>query len=131
MASGGSGELTIPDVGDIASGVGSALVDWVVDGNPVGAIINGMASMIFNDSDETDSLVELQTENNENIKELTKTIETQQLQIQELTYAVSDYTSFMFFAMSTLFVCLFTGYLGKRVKRLISWRKMKRGEGIL
>ena len=131
MASSGSGELTIPDVGDIASGVGSALVDWVVDGNPVGAIINGMASMIFNDSDETDSLVELQTENNENIKELTKTIETQQLQIQELTYAVSDYASFMFFAMSTLFVCLFTGYLGKRVKRLISWRKMKRGEGIL
>lgn len=130
MAS-GSGELTIPDVGDIASGVGTALVDWVVDGNPVGAIINGLAKVVFNDSDETDSLIELQEENNENIKELRDTITEQQNEIRELTYAVSDYTSFMFFSTSTIFVLLFAGYLGKRVKRLLTWRRIKKGEGIL
>lgn len=130
MAS-GSGELTIPDVGDIASGVGTALVDWVVDGNPVGAIINGLAKVVFNDSDETDSLIELQEENNENIKELRDTISEQQNEIRELTYAVSDYTSFMFFSTSTIFVLLFAGYLGKRVKRLLTWHRIKKGEGIL
>lgn len=130
MAS-GSGELTIPDVGDIANGVGTALVDWVVDGNPVGAIINGLAKVVFNESDETDSLIELQEENNENIKELRDTIFEQQNEIRELTYAVSDYTSFMFFSASSIFVLLFAGYLGKRIKRLLTWRRIKKGEGII
>lgn len=125
-------------IADITQGVGTALVDWSAGGVPVGTIIDGVSRLLFNDSPDVDSLVEHQEKTNENLEQLTEDMTTTNDNISELTTQVGDLTnqvqglvSFQYFTFGTIFAFLFVGYMGKRIKRLFSWRKMKRGEGLM
>lgn len=131
----------------IVESVGEALTNWTPTGSPltVGQIVNGLSTLVTNvssavdsvknlvknDTPAVDSLQEYQQQNNELLQENNNQLETLSQNIENLTVSIDSFMGFQYMIFGTIFSILFVGYLGTRIKRLMSWRKLKKMEGYM
>lgn len=124
----------------IVESVGQALTEWTPQGSliPIAETIYSLGKTLFDDSPDIDSVAEYQKETNENLEQMVDTLTQNNSEIQTLTESINNlsngidaFMGFQYFVFGTMFSIVIAGYLGTRVKRLISWKKIKKKEGLL
>lgn len=131
----------------IVESVGEALTQWTPTGSvlSVGQIVNGLSTLVTNvstavdsvknlvknDTPAVDSLQEYQEKNNELLQENNSQMETLSKNIENLTNSIDTFMGFQYFTSCTIFSILFVGFITTRIKKLFTWHKLKKNEGLL
>ena len=132
--------LESTDLTIIEQGVGNALWNYspTPQGIALGVVADGIKKLLFDDTPATDSIAEYAADNHDNIEQLqedvaetNENIVTLSNDIDRLNNTIDNFIGFQQFFYVTIFTVLFMGYIGRRISKLFTWSRIKKGEGVM
>lgn len=131
----------------IVESVGEALTNWTPSGSAlsVGQIVSGLSnivtnvstavdsvkSLVKNNTPEVDSIAEQQEVMTDLLEENTASLMVLNDSINNLADSIDTFMGLQYFMIGTFFSIVFAGFITTRIKRLFTWRKIKKSEGLM